>query len=315
MSKSILTISITGLIFLASIIGAFVIGSSLKRSPADPASAEFTLINNEVRFNSVPDRDPQSIDGIQQLDDTQTPQGSNGFFTYQGVLLDDMGNAAVGPVGLEFIVSSLSPVARIHTQVTFNDIMPDAQGRIQVDLPLPEASTMSIWTDFFLTIRDPLTLVSIIDELPMANAPLAWISQHARSSDTSVFAQNAIFADLAQEADSLTNDATATLALTNDFDPAPAGGQPPTATRLGNMIFLNGTFLNNVNNPNGVILATLPPSMRPSGTQILAMHVSLSTTSGNAAVTITTDGTIRLLSPAYTPGFVFYLNGVYFTVD
>jgi hypothetical protein len=309
MSKSSITISITGLVFIASILGSFVIGTSLNRSPAHSAAADLALINNAVRFNAEFDRDPQS------LGDIQAPQGSTGFFTYQGVLLDDMGSAAVGPVGLEFIVSSLSPVARIHTQITFNDIMPDGQGRIQVDLPLPDASTMSIWTDFFLTIRDPMTLVPIIDELPLANAPLAWISQHARSSDTSVFAQNAIFADLAQEADSLTNDDTVELTLTSDFDPAPIGGQPPNATRLGNMVFLSGAFRNNVNNPNGVILATLPPNMRPSETHILALHVSLSTTSGNAAVTITTDGTIRILSSAYTPGFAFFLNGVYFTVE
>ena len=80
-------------------------------------------------------------------------------------------------------------------------------------------------------------------------------------------------------------------------------------------MFLSGEMTNTAPNPNGVLVGTLPVGMRPATSQVMTIHVSLSTAAGNAALRVQTNGEIRFISSNYSPGFVFFLNGACFPVE
>lgn len=303
MSKSVLTISAAYFVFVASVVIAFVAGASVNQREASSRlvlmSSEFEIRNDQI---SKTDSENQG-----------TPSGT---FSLQGVLYDESGAPASGPVQLTFTVFSLLPTP-INFISSVNIVNIDENGLFETIIPLPDPEVFTGIESLGVRVVETMTNKSVAN-INTRYTPRAWFSEYAV---TSGFAENAAFADEAQEAaiaetaDALTNDQTVSITLAQNFSPGVFGGQAPYATRLGNMVFLNGIFSNDVANPNGMIIGTLPPNMRPSSSQILAIHSNLSTSSGNAAVTITSDGTIRMFSSNYSAGFSFFLNGAYFTID
>lgn len=308
MSKSVLTISAACFVFVASVVIAFVVGASVVQREA---SSRLVLMSSEFEIRN----DQVSNDQVSKIDSKNqgTPTGT---FSFQGVLYDESGAPASGPVQLTFTVFSTLPTP-INFISSVNIVNIDENGLFETIIPLPDPEVFTGIES--LGVRVVETMTNEIIAIPsVRHTPRAWFSEYAV---TSGFAESAAFADEAQEAaiaqtaDALTNDQTVSITLAQDFSPGVFGGQAPYATRLGNMVFLNGIFSNDVANPNGMIIGTLPPNMRPSSSQVLAIHSNLSTSSGNAAVTITDDGTIRMFSSNYSAGFSFFLNGAYFTID
>ena len=313
MHRSLITVVISGFALIGSVFAALLYGASLNTRAISQAS--FKLTSSVVSFE--PTREVPAMPARPTLDSVAPQRGTGGLFTYQGVLTDINGDAVAGPIELEFLVFA-DPVgggARIPISGDFRDVDPDAQGRFQVDVSLPSANLMSGYTNFGLRIRATSDSTPIVDDLPIRPAPYAWLSEYARTSETASFAQSADTAGSASVAGQLTNDQTHTIALSSFFAPSGALGQPPRAVRVGNIVMLTGTMTNVMANPNGAIVGTLPVGMRPANTQAMAVHVSLSTTSGNAAVSVLPNGDIRITSPNYGPGATFFLSGANFIVD
>ncbi|MFK7760074.1 MAG: hypothetical protein AB8C13_09010 [Phycisphaerales bacterium] len=303
MTKSYITVSAAGLAFIASVLLAFEFGTTFTQ-PAQ--SNSLVMVSNQVQFV------PASVEPAQISDgQISSPQGTAaGSFIYQGVLIDSSGNPATGPLQITFTLFSILP-----TPINFTSVAAivnfDEQGLFQVFIPLPDPEELVGIESLGVRVRLTET-GEVIDLTNVRYTPIAWFSEYAA---TSGFADEAQEAEVAQTADALTNDQTVSITLGPNFSPAVFGGQAPYATRLGNMVFLNGAFRTDVDNPNSLTIGTLPPNMRPSAPQFLAIHSNLSMTSGNAAVTVSTDGTIRMLSSNYSAGISFFLNGAYFTID
>ncbi len=302
MLRSSVGLGVAGLIFLGSVLIAYSMGASMHADPHAASASGLVLTNSEVRF------EPEPVEDLERTTEAVSPGEGNGAarggalnsFTYQGVLTDLSGVPAVGPLPLEFLLYG-DPVgggARVVISGSFiNDIMPDAAGRFQANVGLPFGSSIKDFKNFGLQINDGTDFTPIGDEIVVNPTPYAWLSEFSRSAET------------------LIDDQSHTLGLPADFNSGPLGGGVPTATRVGSMVFLSGEMVNNFPNPNGALVGTLPVGMRPASSQVMTIHVSLSTMSGNAALRVTTNGEIRIISSNYGPGFVFFLNGACFPVE
>jgi len=272
MSKSFLTISVTGLIFITSIIASFVLGVSISQQPA---SSGLVLINNEVRFEPTAAPDPGP------LDDGQTNEGITSVFVYQGVLNDINGDPVAGPVSLSFSLYSNGIAVFEHSSLD-TTVTPDAFGRFQVDMPLGDAEIMSNYADLYLQITE--TGGALIANIPVQYTPRAWYSRHSKTSElaqsaslaeTAINAQNselALQAITAMQADELTNDQTVTLTLDKPFEPYGPPYAVPKAARVGNVVYLSGVANAYLQVLGVETLVTLPVGMRPSERIILTFE-------------------------------------------
>lgn len=305
MSRSIIATSLASLLFLASVLAAFLMGASLRPAPQPTPQMvpSLRLTAHSVRVPVEPE--PAWGDGV-------GARGVNADFTYQGVLTDLSGVPVAGPVSLEFQVLG-DPLAGGPRAVISSSlrpgIAPDSAGRFTASVDLPSVDQMGAHAGFGLRIIDADSAAPIVDDLPINPAPYAWLSEQARRSDFADFAGQA---DTAQE---LADDQVHELVLDGAFVHNPGLGQAPRAARVGRMVMLTGTMFSDVDNTNGAVVGTLPVGMRPAQTVVLAVHVAVSSNSSNAALIITSSGQISILSPAYGPGLAFFLNGASFIVE
>tara|TARA_R110002072_G_scaffold42064_22_gene119121 strand:- start:456 stop:1241 length:786 start_codon:yes stop_codon:yes gene_type:complete len=221
-------------------------------------------------------------------------------FTYQGVLTDLGGQPVEGPVSLRFelLGDPIGGGARtVLTGTTVADLMPDEGGRFTVEVGLPFGDSMKHFEDFGLRVIDLSDSSPIGDEIVINPTPYAWLSEFARTADR------------------LAEDQSHTIVLSDQFSPSLGGGRTPYATRVGNMVYLSGAMRNDFANPSGSVVGTLPVGMRPASSEILAIHVAIATESGNAGLIVTSSGQMSLISPSYSEGFTFFLNGAYFSVE
>ena len=300
MLRSSIGLGVAGLVFLGSIVLAYTAGASGRG--VHETSAALVLTNGEVRLASADElgaADSQEIKDAIGGDDSGRGVPLN-YFTYQGVITNLDGTPAVGPLSLRFQLwgeplGGGSRVVLVSNLV--EGIMPDEAGRFEAEAGLPFGNSMRNFKDFGLQILDGTDLTPIGGEIAVNPTPYAWLSEFSR------------------EAETLINDESFTIGYPTGFAAGPLGGGVPTATRSGNMVFLSGEMTNTAPNPNGVLVGTLPASMRPATSQVMTIHVSLSTTAGNAALRVQTNGEIRFISSNYSPGFVFFLNGACFPVE
>lgn len=297
--KSLITTSVVGLVLVATVTVAFVLGATLHRPVSD---RQFVLVASEVHFEPAP----------QRIDDGENIQGLNvPIFVYQGVLNDANGDPVVGPVDLSFSLYSIGFVVFEHASLD-TSVTPDAFGRFQVDVPLGDSTTMSDYDDLFLEIRE--TGGVLIANIPVQYTPRAWYSDHARTSTFAVTAQNA---DLAQQADGLTNDQTVTLMLNKPFEPYGPPYAVPKAARVGNVVHLSGTAVAFVSALPNQSLATLPVGMRPSERMILTFEAYRSLDFDGFSphrFEVYPDGRI-LCTDLMNDNEYFSLNGTSFIVD
>ena len=324
MSRSFIVVCLSGLVFLGSVILAFVMGASLA---APNQHSGLQMVSSDVRFEH---RDPITHAG------DQDPQGANpqGLFVYQGVLTDTNGVPATGSIDLYFKIQSTIPNPITHWEGRIF-VYPDNQGRFQVDLPLTDPVTMITFEDLLIDCRengaiDPIAVV------PVQYAPRAWTSVHARTADeagTALFAtaadsaatatdaenainaQNAQFAQSADVADALTLDNRVVLSLNAPFSAYGSGYDAPTATRVGNVVYLTG--LVDVSTPiNTSTIATLPSGMIPQGRSIHGVNTlhTLYNGEGPVRIDVLNNGDIVLIQQL-DAGEWFSLNGCSFIVD
>jgi len=277
-------------VLLAMLWGAFFVASDVRMQDRQ---GSLVLVGHMIEI------DPVVLD--RELDSGRGDPG--GVFTYQGVLSEAGGVPVVGPVALEFEVLG-DPIGGGAREVisgsVVTGIMPDGSGRFQVEVALPPASVMGEYGSFGLRIRDDSDGAVIVNDIAITASPYAWLSERARVSDAS---------------DRLTNDQVHTIDLASGDFVESSLGQEPKAVRVGNMVMLTGVMTNPGTINSSSVVGTLPVGMRPSSTVLLAIHVSLSQTSGNTGLSISSNGEIRLISPTYTPGFQFFLNGANFVVE
>lgn len=325
MFKAMLLSSIAGLVLIVS-IGLALVTSQPSTQSSNLKPVSFMLTESMISF----DKNQQSLG--QRNTELESNQGlPAAVFTYQGVLNDLGGSPVVGPVGLQFKVFGTAAEETELSTITHDMIMPDTQGRFQVEVPLPNAPFMANYTGYTLRIFETTGFTQIGDDIDMQPAPFAWVSEYARSasfasnagaSDFATNAQNAVdaetalTADLADQANSLVNDQTINLNLEFRFNIYGNGFAAPRATRIGNIVFLDGVVGVPSGAPSNSLMTILPEGMRPSGKIVLALEGSQSLSAGgNTPVRfdVSEDGRINNITFLLTNSWVS-LNGAYFIV-
>ncbi len=294
MHKSFISVSIAGLLMIATVILAFTLGASLNQPRT---SSSLILTQNEVRLERA--RQTQKQDGEQDVEGTVS-----GVFVYQGVLADALGTPISNPVELTFTLYSFHQVQFTHS-MTEEVVTPDQFGRFQIDIPLSSPEFMSSFENLMLEIKETGTL-EVITIVPIQYTPRAWYSQRAIFSNESAFADEASFslfaenaehafssnsanhadtagsalvassansainaqhADYADVAIQLAFDQSATPTIMLPFFNNP--GSEFKATRVGNIVHLSGNVQTTMNTNELIQLVSLPSGFRPSATRNL----------------------------------------------
>jgi|GEM_PF-2948980 len=316
--------------------GSILITAPLVSGSAEPALSPMLMQSSTIVFNRTPlDRPAGKLDRAaestvhEQSPPSLEPQGVAISFTYQGALTDSQGQPIAGPVGLNFRLIANDNGSEVTVSSTvFNAIMPDAQGRFQVLIPLVDASVFNSYTNHRLLVIDLESSSKIGAPTPIHPTPLAWAARHALESDYAAVAASADFADeadyaeqsdfsnYASEAGQLSNDQTIELTLESVFEPYGFGWDIPRATRVGNVVYLGGLVNPESSAPSGGIIARLPVGMRPIGRVLDGAFCDMSSqnTQNHIRIDILPNGNIQCTDQVFTNGW-FSLNGISFIVE
>ena len=140
-------------------------------------------------------------------------------------------------------------------------------------------------------------------------------AQRAGQSETADFATSAASADSANVASTLSNQESRPLTLFAGTEIYGAGYLPPTATRIGNTVTLNGLVrdVGNLSFPTGNTFAILDEGMRPNGRLIFLQASS----AGAYRIDVKTDGTLSFQGAPGVGGSIDWvsLDGISFPIE
>tara|TARA_R110002072_G_scaffold110084_6_gene237527 strand:- start:565 stop:1839 length:1275 start_codon:yes stop_codon:yes gene_type:complete len=273
----------------------------------DPEESVFFFISPDTKEPPFPLSPPNT--GHWLVRDVEAPAP-----TYQGTLAD-----AGTPVDADadFRVTLVSGFGVMletieHTQVPVTD------GLFTIPLSFDPTLFETPGAALRIEVRAPSgagDYETITPDQPISPAPIAVFAQRAGQSETADFATSAASADSANVASTLSNQESRPLTLFAGTEIYGAGYLPPTATRIGNTVTLNGLVrdVGNLSFPTGNTFAILDEGMRPNGRLIFLQASS----AGAYRIDVKTDGTLSFQGAPGVGGSIDWvsLDGISFPIE
>jgi hypothetical protein len=267
-------------------------------------------LSNSSLYTYTPVPDIESFDlGHWLVRDlpTQTP-------TYQGTLAD-MGTPVDSDADFRVSLVTQFGIALEtieHTQVHVTD------GLFTIPLSFDPTLFETPGAALRIEVRAPSgagDYETITPDQPISPAPIAVFAQRAGHSEIADFATSAASADSANVASALSNQESRPLTLLAGTEIYGVGYLPPTATRIGNTVTLNGLVrdVGNLSFPAGNAFAILDEGMRPNGRLIFLQASS----AGAYRIDVKTDGTLSFQGAPGVGGSIDWvsLDGISFPIE